>query len=387
MCCRRTILLCLLAAAVVAPAQVRAQVPARRPVVGAASAPFKTPLTLDQMKNKQAVVETSAGIIVIQFLPEAAPNHVGYFMKLAREGTYNGTVFHRAVKLGIIQGGDPLSRDPGKRALYGTGGLGVLKAEPNPEKHTRGAVSAVLQPGKPDSAGAQFFICIADQPSLDGQYTVFGRVVEGLDVAEKISQGAADTEGRLTDRIEIKSVTVRDTPAPEPVPFTTETPEELARWHAVLETTLGAITLEFLPDKAPEHVRNFLRLSKLGVYDGTAFHRVVPNFVVQAGAMTSRREKPGEKQQKAIGTLKPEFNSTLHVKGVVSMARGDDPASASTSFFICTGPAASLDGKYTAFGRVIDGMAVVEAIEKTPLNGEEPVTRVEITHVRLEQTP
>jgi peptidyl-prolyl cis-trans isomerase B (cyclophilin B) len=263
----------------------------------------------------------------------------------------------------------------------------VLKAEPNPEKHTRGAVSAVLQPGKPDSAGAQFFICIADQPTLDGQYTVFGRVVEGLDVAEKISQAPADGEGRLNDRIEIKSVTVRDAPPPEPVPFTTETPAELAHWRAILETTMGAITVEFLSDKAPEHVRNFLRLSKLGVYDGTAFHRVVPNFVIQAGAMNSRREKPTEKQQKVIGTLKPEFNDTLHVKGVLSMARGDDPASASTSFFICTGPAASLDGKYTAFGRVVDGMSVVEAIEKSPLNGEEPVTRVEITRVRLEQQP
>ena len=103
--------------------------------------------------------------------------------------------------------------------------------------------------------------------------------------------------------------------------------------------------------------------------------------------MNSRREKPTEKQQKMIGTLKPEFNDTLHVKGVLSMARGDDPASASTSFFICTGPAASLDGKYTAFGRVVDGMSVIEAIEKTPLNGEEPVTRVEITRVRLEQQP
>jgi len=211
--------------------------------------------------------------------------------------------------------------------------------------------------------------------------------VEGLDVAETISQAPADDKGMLTERIEIKSVSVRDTPPPEPVPFSTETPEELARWRAVLETTMGAITLEFMPDKAPEHVRNFLRLSKLGVYDGTAFHRVVPNFVIQAGAMTSRREKPSEKQQKVIGTLKPEFNDTLHVKGVLSMARGDDPASASTSFFICTGPAASLDNKYTAFGRVVDGMPVVEAIEKAPLNGEEPVTRVEITRVRLEQKP
>jgi cyclophilin family peptidyl-prolyl cis-trans isomerase len=81
--------------------------------------------------------------------------------------------------------------------------------------------------------------------------------------------------------------------------------------------------------------------------------------------------------------MKPEFNDTKHVKGVVSMARGDDPASASTSFFIVTGDGSSLDGKYTAFGRVLDGMAAVEAIEQTPVNGETPVTPVELRAVRI----
>jgi peptidyl-prolyl cis-trans isomerase B (cyclophilin B) len=353
---------------------------------------FTTPLTLDQMKNKQAVVQTSAGTIVIQLLPEAAPNHVGYFMKLAQEGAYAGTTFHRAVLRGIVQGGDPLSKDPAKKALYGTGGLGVLKpegaAQGNPEKHTRGAVSAVLQPGKPDSAGAQFFLCVSDQPALDAQFTVFGRMVEGLDVAQKISEMAADAEGRLNDRVEIVSVTIRDTPPPEPLPFETDTAAQLARWRATLETTMGPIVLEFMPDKAPEHVRNFLRLAKTGVYDGTAFHRVVPGFVIQAGAMTSRGAPPSEKQRAHIKTsIAPEFNDTLHIKGIVSMARGDDPSSASTSFFICTGPAPSLDNKYTVFGRVVDGLPVVEAIEQAPRNGEEPVTRIEIKSVKLEERP
>jgi cyclophilin family peptidyl-prolyl cis-trans isomerase len=346
---------------------------------------YKTPLTLDQMKQKQAVLTTSAGTIVMQLLPEVAPNHVGYFMELAQKGSYNGTTFHRAVLRGIVQGGDPLSKDPAKKALYGTGGLGVLKSEVNAEKHTRGAVSAVLQPGRPDSAGAQFFISVSDQPSLDGQFTVFARVVEGIDVAQKISESPADAEGRLNDRIEITAVTIRDTPPPEPVPFEGETPAQLARWRAVLETTMGAITLEFAPEKAPEHVRNFLRLAKTGVYDGTAFHRVVPGFVIQGGAMTSRREPPAEKQRAHIKTtIAPEFNDTLHTKGIVSMARGDDPSSASTSFFICTGPAPSLDNKYTVFGRVVDGLPVVEAIEQAPRNGEEPVTRIEILKVRVE---
>src|SRR6478736_4848573 len=129
---------------------------------------FKTPLTVQEMTNKQAVVNTSAGTFVIDLRPDVAPNHVGYFMKLAKEGAYNGTIFHRVIKYGIVQGGDPLSKDPAKAKLYGTGGLGVLKAELNAEKETRGAVSAVIQPGKPDSAGAQFFVCVTDQAALDG---------------------------------------------------------------------------------------------------------------------------------------------------------------------------------------------------------------------------
>ncbi len=155
-------------------------------------APFATPLTPAEMKSKQAVVETSMGTFVVDLLSDAAPNHVGYFIKLAREGAYNGTTFHRLVRGGIIQGGDPLSKDPAKRDLYGTGGLGVLKAEIGAEKHTRGAVSGVILPGRPDSGGSQFFVCVVDQPALDGQYSIFGRVVEGLKVVQKISESPVD---------------------------------------------------------------------------------------------------------------------------------------------------------------------------------------------------
>jgi cyclophilin family peptidyl-prolyl cis-trans isomerase len=129
-------------------------------------------LSLDEMKGKQAVLDTSVGTIIMDLLPEAAPNHVGYFIKLAREGSFNGTTFHRLIKYGIVQGGDPISRDPAKRDAYGTGGLGVLKAEVGGEKHVRGTVSSVILPGKPDTGGSQFFICVVDQPALDGQYTL-----------------------------------------------------------------------------------------------------------------------------------------------------------------------------------------------------------------------
>jgi cyclophilin family peptidyl-prolyl cis-trans isomerase len=345
-------------------------------------APFTTALTAAEMANKQAVVTTTAGTFVIDLRPDLAPNHVGYFIKLAKAGAYDGTTFHRVIRLGIIQGGDPLSKDPSKSAQYGTGGLGVLKAEPGGEKPTRGAVAAVLQPGKPDSAGSQFFICVTDQLGLQGTYTIFGRVSEGLDAVQKISEAPADEKGLPKDRIEIRSVIIRDTPPPEPEPFTGETAAQLAAYRAVLETSAGPITVEFFPDKAPEHVRNFLRLAAAGVYDGTSFHRVVRGFVIQTGSVTTRGALT-EKQQKMVRTLPPEFNDTKHVKGILSMARGDDPGSASTSFFIVTGDAPSLDNKYTVFGRVVDGLPVVDAIEQAPVNGETPVSRVDLKAARI----
>ncbi|HXG55413.1 MAG TPA: peptidylprolyl isomerase [Vicinamibacterales bacterium] len=359
----------------------QARPPQRRPVP-APGRPHTTALTLADMANKQAVVNTSAGTFVIDLKPELAPNHAGYFIKLAREGAYDGTVFHRIIRHGIIQGGDPLSKDPAKAGLYGTGGLGMLKAELSGERATRGAVAAVIQPGKPDSAGAQFFVCVSDQPALDGKYTIFARVSEGMDVVTKISETETSSDGKPLSRVAIVSMTIRDTPPAEPDPFSTETAAQLGAYRVVLDTSAGPITVELFADKAPEHVRNFLRLAQAGVYDGTAFHRVVKGFAVQTGSVTSRGPLT-EKQQKFVGPLKPEFNDTKHVKGIVSMARGDDPGSATTSFFIVTAAAPTLDGKYTAFGRVVEGLAAVDAIEQAPVTGEAPVTRIDLKSVRV----
>jgi len=377
------------AVSAVAPveAQARRRPAAPSPQAGAAPGFYLTTRPPDALQNKQVVFETTLGPIVVQLDAEAAPNHVGYMLDQAEAGAYDGTVFHRAVPLGIIQGGDPLSKDPAKASLYGAGGLNRLKREPNARKHLRGSVSAVLQPNKPDSAGAQFFICLTDQPGLDGQFTVFGEVVEGLEVAEQISQSPLDAQGRLTSRIAISKATVRDTPPAAAVPFSTSTVEELAGYRATITTTLGDIVIGFAPEVAPEHVRNFLRLAQLGVYDGTGFHRVVPRFAVQAGDLSSRQAPLTQVQRKVVGTVKGEFNAVKHEPGVVSMARGDDPDSATTSFFIVTAPTPSLDGKYTAFGRVIQGMDVVTAIEQAPVDGETPRTRIGITRITLAKAP
>src|SRR5262245_44155311 len=212
----------------------RQTTPARPAPAPPRPATFQNPYSLDEMRGKQAVVETSAGKFVIQLLPDAAPNHVGLFMKLARDGAYTGTLVHRVIKYGIIQAGDPLSKDPAKAAQYGQGGLNQLKAEPNAEKHTAGAVSAVLIPGQRDSAGAQFFVCVTDQAALDGQYDVFGRVVDGIEVVQQISAVEASAQGAPVSRIAITAVTIRDTPVE---PFVNESPADLAKHHATIETS------------------------------------------------------------------------------------------------------------------------------------------------------
>ena len=333
-------------------------------------------------QTKQAVIDTSEGTIVMDLLPDKAPAHVALFTKTAESGGYDGTTFFRMIKYGIIQGGDPTTKDPGARAKYGSGGLNQLKPEINDEKQTRGAVSATMIPGKPDSAGTQFFIAVSDQPGIEGKYTVFARVVEGMMVAQKISETAVDADGLAVDRIVVNKVTIRDKPADVPEPFSTESVEELARYRAVLDTSMGEITLSFTPDKAPNHVRNFLRLAQAGVFDGMSFHRVVKGFVIQSGFLPSRGPL-SETQQKYVRQMKAEFNDQPHDKGTVSMARLAEPDSATTSFFIVTARAPALDGKYSAFGHVESGLDVVEKIEAVALNGEEPVQRVELRKVTV----
>lgn len=382
----RHVAVVLLAALSIAAAQKPGPVPPK-PSPDPAATPFVNPYSPDELRNKQAVIETTMGTIVLDLLADAAPTHVAHFIKTARDGAYDGTLFHRVIKHGIIQGGDPLTRDASAVDRYGTGGLNRLKQELNAEKHTRGAVSAVLIANRPDSAGTQFFICIADQPALDGQYTVFARVADGILVAQKISEVAADEKGMARERVAMTRVTIKEKPAPAPEPFAAATVAELAEYRAVLETSLGDITIEFTPDKAPEHVRNFLRLAQAGVYDGTSWHRVVKGFVVQTGHMPTRQQPLTEAQQRLVRDLKAEFNDQAHELGTVSMARLAEPDTANTSFFIVTARSEMLDGKYTVFGRVVSGLDVVQKIEAVAVNGETPTERVELRRVTIRRGP
>ena len=159
----------------------------------------------------------------------------------------------------------------------------------------------------------------------------------------------------------------------------------LAGEIAVIETTLGNIELEFLEDMAPGHTKNFKDLANKGFYDGTIFHRVIPGFMIQGGDPNSKSEDRSAHGTGGPGyTIKAEFNDTPHDRGVLSMARSQDPNSAGSQFFIVIKDAHFLDGKYTAFGRVISGMDVADKIVDSPRDARDnPNDRIEMKSVKI----
>jgi peptidyl-prolyl cis-trans isomerase B (cyclophilin B) len=163
--------------------------------------------------NEVAVIKTNEGEMAVQFWTDAAPNTVENFKKLARQGFYDGTIFHRIVKGFMIQGGDPNSKDPAKENSYGQGGPGYnIKAEFNDHSHDRGVISMARGPD-PDSAGSQFFICLAPVHRLDHQYTTFGKLIKGQDVLEKIGDTTVTKNNmgepsKPTKRVVIESIKI-----------------------------------------------------------------------------------------------------------------------------------------------------------------------------------
>lgn len=324
----------------------------------------------------EAVVSTSLGTFRFEFAPDVAPKHVEQFIQLARGGYYDGSAFFRVFANSLIQGGDPLLKDAKtQRVLWGTGGLNFLPSELSDMKHERGVVSTVAIPNTPDSDGAQFFVCLSPQPALNGKYSAFGRVTEGIHVVEAISRIPVAQDQLAETPVRIVKVTIEPR---KKEPFA-DTPVSQLHRTVTMKTTLGTIKIEMEPDWAPNHVRNFLMLTETGWYNGTLFHRIVKGFVAQGGMGDSRTtdaEQPGDRW---VRSLKGEFRDDVkHERGIVSMARGDDPDSASTSFFLMLGASPHLDGKYSAFGKVIEGMDVLDSFEKLEVYEETSVRKVRV---------
>ncbi len=329
----------------------------------------------------EAVVNTGLGTFRFEFAPTKAPKHVQQFIQLARDGYYDGSAFHWVKPNAAIQGGDPLLKDPNTpRSLWGSGGFNLVPTELNDIKHKRGIVSSLRIVSRMNTDGGQFFVCLSTQPGMDGKYSAFGRITEGLEVVDRISQVPTNDKGFTEKPVRITSVKIERR---KPEPFVDATINQLRR-TVTMVTTLGTIKIQMEPDRAPDHVRNFLGLTALGWYNGTEFHRVVKGFVAQGGFGETRSTGPDHPADRYVHKLRPEFSSIRHVRGSVSMARSGDLYSASTSFFLVLDNAPHLDNEYSMFGRVISGLEVLDAFGKEKLSGERPKRRLEIIEATVD---
>lgn len=346
------------------------------------AATFAPVVSAQDPSDAEAVVSTDLGSFRVEFFPDEAPKHVAQFLADAHKGYYDGSAFFRVWANGLIQGGDPLLKDNASpRTRWGTGGFNRLPSELTDLKQERGMVSAVSLPGKPDSGGSQLFVCVSPQPALQGKYTVFARVVEGMEVVEQISRVPVDADGLAQKPVRILKVSIEPK---KKEPFAGASIDQL-RKVVMLNTTLGAIKIQMQPDWAPHTVQRFLVLCATGWYDHTAFHRLVKGFVLQGGSADTRASGPNHPADRWVSPLKSEFRTDVkQVRGIVSMAHGDDPDSATTSFFIVLGPSPTLDGKFAAFGKVVDGINVLDAFEKEELDGEKPSRRLEVLSTIVE---
>jgi peptidyl-prolyl cis-trans isomerase B (cyclophilin B) len=328
----------------------------------------------------EAVIATSKGEITIRFFPDKAPRHVAHFIETARKGGYDGTTFHRASPYALIQGGDPVSKDPKKKALYGTGGLKLLPDETSDLEHVAGAISAVMLVGPngepvPGSSGTQFFITDSWQKQLDGKFSVFGYVTSGMDVVRQISLLPAPGE-KIDERVTIEKVTIR---------AVSPSVEEVKTLHARVATDAGEIVFEFLPT-APENARNFIRLARAGYYDGTTIYRAIADQLIQGAAPDAWPESsPNRKRSFSVWPVVDEFSAEVPFeRGTVGMAHGAEPNSATIHWFVVTKRSPHLDAKYTPFARVVSGMEVVDAISKMPVEGDRLTTPVRISKITIE---
>lgn len=181
--------------------------------IAAAQQSSQSPSMTPSNNNEVAVIKTSEGEMVAEFWPDVAPNTVENFKKLARQGFYDGTAFHRIVKGFMIQGGDPLTKDESKESRWGTGDPGYkIKAEFNDKPHEKGVLS-MARSADPDSAGSQFFVMLGRSTHLDHQYTAFGKLIKGMDVLEKIgdtpvTRGPGGENSKPTKRVTVESIKI-----------------------------------------------------------------------------------------------------------------------------------------------------------------------------------
>ncbi len=361
--------------------------------------PYKTVGTVTSVTatHYAAIDIQNYGTIVVALDEVTAPITAKNFISLAEDGFYDGLSFHRIMEGFMMQGGGPLGN--------GTGGSNnEIKGEfasngiANPLSHVRGAIS-MARSGDPNSASSQFFIVHEDSTFLDGEYAVFGYVVEGIEVVDAVCASAHPTDSNgsiaVSQQPIINSITIHsEAPAVDNGTVTTAsnpyntvgtvTSVTPTHYADIVIESYGTITLALDAKTAPITTQNFVSLAQSGFYDGLTFHRIMDGFMMQGGDPSGNGT--GGSENKITGEFAANGieNPLSHVRGAISMARSNDPNSASSQFFIVHKDSAFLNGNYAVFGYVVEGIEVVDmvctAATPTDDNGtipaaEQPVIR------------
>ena len=322
------------------------------------------------------------GTIALTLDADLAPVSVTNFINLANADFYDGLTFHRIIDGFMMQGGDPDGTGMGGSAQNIQGEF-AANGFTNTLSHTRGVIS-MARATDPNSASSQFFIVHEDSTFLDGNYAAFGWVTEGMDIVDDICTSAkvVDDNGTVLEKNQpvIKEVRIIGEAGDDALstrPNTldssllTRDSEGLLSGKHNVEIEIeeyGTIALTLDADLAPVTVTNFINLVKDDFYDGITFHRIISGFMIQGG--DPEGTGMGGSEQKIQGEFVANgiANALSHTRGVISMARTNDPNSASSQFFIMHEDSPHLDGSYAAFGQVTSGIEVVDAIcEATPV--------------------
>jgi len=365
---------------------------------GDAPAELKIPAT-----GTCAVIETSMGSMLLELYADKTPNTVANFVHLASTKKYDGLIFHRVIAKFMIQGGCPLGTGRGNPGYK-------IADEFDPAlTHSSAGILSMANSG-PNTNGSQFFITLDPTPHLDGKHTVFGKLADGEAVLMKIGGVATAAGDRPITPVTIDKVTIyRDgqplegeQPAPEkfgeappipdppkdpvaknPDPKDPEDPKDQepkkVGTFAVMETSMGTMKIELHADKTPNTVASFVHLAAKGYYDGLTFHRIIAQFMIQGGCpQGTGTGGPGYK-------FADEFHADLkHTgAGILSMANSG-PGTNGSQFFITLRDTPHLDGKHSVFGKVVEGMDVLEKIGAVKTaRGNRPVKPVTIKKVTI----
>ena len=317
----------------------------------------------------KAVIEIEDyGTIELDLYGKIAPVTVVNFETLANSGFYDGLTFHRIIEGFMMQGGCPNGNGTGDAGKNITGEFSDNGVE-NKISHVRGVISMARSGHQYydyyyyNTASSQFFITHGDaSASLDGKYAAFGVVTSGMDVVDDVCTGVTPTDNNGTVSKEeqpvIKSVRVTC------VSDEFKPKEPVATHEATIEIEgYGTIKMDLYGNVSPITVENFVKLAKEGFYDGLTFHRIIKDFMMQGGC------PKGDGTGDSGTDIKGEFlanhvynNRISHVRGVVSMARGEEPNTGSSQFFIVHKDSPHLDYNYAAFGMVTEGMDVVDRV-------------------------